>query len=89
MSTTARRIEDILNKHFDPIQLDIEDESWKHAGHAGAKESGGGHFVVRIVSEQFRGQTRSQIHRQIYSALADLFPKNIHALSIRASCPEQ
>lgn len=67
-----------------PEQLEIEDESHKHAGHAGARESGGGHFNVTLVSEHFRDQTPVQRHRLVYAAVSDLMPHEIHALSIRA-----
>ena len=48
----------------------IEDESARHAGHAGAA-AGGGHFRVVIVSEAFRGQTPVQRHSAVYAALGD------------------
>ena len=36
-----------------PSKLEIIDESHLHAGHAG--NTGGGHYKVLIVSEQFAG----------------------------------
>lgn len=72
-----------------PESIDIVDESHKHAGHAGARESGGGHFNVTIVSERFRDQTSIQRHRMVYSAVDDLMPHEIHALSIRALTPDE
>jgi BolA protein len=35
-----------------PLELDVEDESHRHVGHAGARD-GRGHFRVRIVSAAF------------------------------------
>jgi len=72
-----------LEKAFQPEQLDIIDESHKHAGHAGAKD-GGGHFVVSIVSEKFKGKSRVLRHRMVNEATAHLFGPTIHALSIQA-----
>ncbi len=83
MSATCDAIEALLEAEFQPQRLHIEDESWKHAGHAGVRESGGGHFVVQIASHHFNGLSRSQSHRLIYKALNSLFPNDIHALSIR------
>ena len=57
-----------LQAAFDPVLLDIEDESHLHAGHAGAR-SGKGHFRVRIVSAAFAGQTPIARHRAVYAAL--------------------
>jgi len=83
MSHTGDTIRQLLEKEFHPQCLHVEDESWKHAGHAGASEHGGGHYVVHIKSEHFSGLPRSQCHRMIYQALGPLFPSAIHALSIQ------
>lgn len=83
MSNASEVIREILEKAFQPESLYIEDESWKHAGHAGVKEHGGGHFVVRISSSSFHGLARTQSHRMIFQALNTLFPETIHALSIK------
>ncbi|MDQ6982079.1 MAG: BolA family protein [Mariprofundus sp.] len=82
MSNTSDTIRDLLEKEFHPQCLQIEDESWKHSGHAGVREHGGGHYIVHIKSEHFSRLSRSQCHRMIYRALAPLFPSAIHALSI-------
>jgi BolA protein len=82
MSNTADAIRALLQAAFEPDRLQVEDESWKHAGHAGAREYGGGHFVVHITSIRFDGLPRSLAHRLIYRALTELFPFAIHALSI-------
>jgi len=89
MTTTTDNIRHLLESAFPPTHLHIEDESWKHAGHAGAKEHGGGHFVLHITSEKFDGLSRPQSHRRIYQALASLFPADIHALSIQVNQPNQ
>lgn len=79
----SEKIAQLLEAEFKPESLNIIDESWKHAGHAGAQESGGGHFVVEIKSHHFNGLSRIQCHRQIYSCLQSLFPADIHALNIQ------
>ena len=73
---------------LDPVQLEIIDESHKHAGHAGARE-GGGHYVVRIVSAQFAGKNTVARHRMIYSAMGELMKREIHALTIQALAPNE
>lgn len=72
-----------------PRTLEIYDDSHEHADHAGAKESGGGHFQVLLVSERFEGKSQLARHRLVYQALADLMPENIHALAIRAYAPSE
>lgn len=73
---------------LEPSDLDIEDESAAHAGHAGAR-SGGGHYRLTIVSPRFSGLNSLARHRSIYAALGDLMPGRIHALSITALAPEE
>ncbi len=89
MSTSCEKIRHLLESEFQPANLQIEDESWKHAGHAGVKESGGGHFIVHITTNSFIGKNRAQCHRLVYDALKPLFPATIHALSIHTTVPEQ
>ena len=71
-----------------PVSLEIEDESHRHAGHAGAAD-GRGHFRVDVVSEAFAGLGPIARHRAVYAALGDLMTTDIHALSIRARTPDE
>lgn len=71
-----------------PQSLDIEDESHRHAGHAGAK-GGGGHYVLTIVADAFAGKNTMARHRLVYDAAGDLMRGRIHALVIRASTPDE
>lgn len=77
-------IELLLRKNFDPVHLEVVDESYLHAGHAGAKE--GGHFVVYITAEAFKGKKLIERHRMVYAAVAPI-KHEIHALSIKAQAP--
>lgn len=71
-----------------PVSLEIEDESHKHAGHAGARD-GRGHFRVDVVSDAFAGMTPIARHRAVYAAVGDLMTTDIHALVIRARTPSE
>lgn len=71
-----------------PSHLDIIDESHLHAGHAGAK-SGGGHYRIHLVSSDFVGKNTMSRHRMVYSALAELLKREIHALTLRTETPEE
>lgn len=84
----VERIRAKLTAAFTPVQLDIVDDSHKHAGHEGAR-GGGGHFNVTIVSAAFAGTTALQRHRMVYAALGDELKAEIHALSIRAKTPAE
>ena len=72
-----------------PVALELQDESAQHAGHAGARPSGGTHWQLTIVSDAFRGKTPVARHRMVYEALGDLMKRDIHALKIEALAPEQ
>ena len=72
-----------------PVTLDLHDESEQHAGHAGHRPGGGTHWQLHIVSEAFRGKSAVARHRMVYEALGDLMHRDIHALRIEASAPEQ
>jgi len=77
-----------LTAALKPTELEIEDESHRHAGHAGARD-GRGHFRVRIVSAAFIGKSALARHRAVYAALGDLMQTDIHALAIDARTPEE
>jgi BolA protein len=76
-----------LERGLAPATLTVQDDSAKHAGHAGARE--GGHFSVHVVSERFRGRGRIERHRLVYEAVGGLMGSEIHALAITALSPEE
>ena len=77
-----------LSVHLDPESVEIEDQSHLHAGHAGAA-SGGGHFEVVVVAQNFSGLNMLARHRLIYDALGEAMRNEIHALSIKAYTPDE
>lgn len=81
------RLRAALEQALAPSRLEIEDDSARHAGHAGARE--GGHFKVSLTSEAFRGKTAIQRHRLVFAAVAGLMKTDIHALNIDARTPEE
>ena len=88
-AANAERIERmrrLLTDAFAPDQLDVIDDSHRHAGHAGARE-GKGHFTVRIVSHAFADMTPLARHRAVYAALGEMMLTDILALSIQATIP--
>ncbi len=78
-----------LSQAFLPSELEITDESAKHAGHSGAREGGESHFHVYIVSDAFTPHNRVARQRLIMSCLADELASQIHALSIKALTPSE
>ena len=70
-----------------PTQLDVQDDSHLHAGHAGARE--GGHFTVRLRCACFAGLSRLSRHRLVYDSLGPLAALGVHALAIEARAPDE
>ncbi len=85
MNGRVDRLRAALETSLAPTQLDIRDDSARHAGHAGARE--GGHFHVTIASAAFSGRSAVERHRMVYAAAAELMGRDIHALSIDARAP--
>jgi BolA protein len=86
MTARVERIRERLVAALAPVELAIEDESHRHAGHAGARD-GRGHFRVHVVSAAFDGQGALARHRAVYAALGELMQTDIHALAIDARAP--
>lgn len=76
-----------LEATFQPSRLDLEDESDRHAGHAGARSGGESHFKVVIEAAVFEGASRVQRQRMVYRALAEELAGPVHALSVQALAP--
>jgi BolA protein len=75
-----------LEEGLDPVQLEVVDDSHRHAGHAGAAD-GRGHFTVLIVSQCFAGLGTLKRHKLVYEVVGDMMTTDIHALSIQALAP--
>lgn len=76
-----------LNSSLSPTRIELIDDSEQHRGHAGYNPAGESHFTLRIQSPLFKGKTRVERQRMVYSALGELMRERVHALSIQASAP--
>jgi len=80
---TKLEIEKILNKEFNPVMLEVVDDSSAHRGHSKAlHHEAAGHFKVIMKSERFNGLPQIKRHRLVYEQLAALMDEKIHALSM-------
>ncbi|MEW6325270.1 MAG: BolA family protein [Nitrospirota bacterium] len=84
---TKETIERKMKETLGAAHVEIVDESWKHAGHAGA--ASGGHFILRVVSKQFEGVPLLDRNRMVFQALREEMGRGIHALAISALTPEE
>lgn len=78
-----------LTAALDPLALDVIDESDRHAGHVGAREGGGTHYRVRVVSARFEGRSRVERHRLVLDLLKPEFADGLHALALTAKTPDE
>ena len=77
-------IEASLDKEFDPVHVEVVDESHMHSVGAGAQS----HFKVVLVSKAFEGKPLLARHRAVNSvvSMADL---GIHALALHTFAPDE
>lgn len=87
--TVAETIAAKLTAAFEPTRLDIQDESARHAGHAGSRPEGETHFNVEIASVAFAGKPRIARQRMVYAALAEELADRVHALSLKTLTPDE
>ena len=78
-----------LSEAFQPVQLDVINESHLHAGHRNSPGTGESHFRARIVSAAFAGKSRLARHRLVNEALATELGGKIHALALELHAPEE
>jgi BolA family transcriptional regulator, general stress-responsive regulator len=87
MGAILDAIQDKLTAAFAPSRLEVEDDSARHAGHAGARPGGESHFNVTIQAQAFAGEGRVARQRMVYHALAEELAGPVHALSVKALAP--
>ncbi|MGQ3674941.1 BolA family protein [Xanthobacter sp. TB0139] len=90
-------IRQLLQDKLSPQLLELEDESHKHAGHAGVthdlkgakRRADGGitHLRVRVVADAFTGKSRLERHRMVNALLQGEIDGGLHALAIEAKAP--
>ncbi|MDE2335122.1 MAG: BolA family transcriptional regulator [Rhodospirillales bacterium] len=94
MNGRAERMEGLLRAAFAPSALAIEDQSARHAHHAGVRTGGAHaagetHYRIAMVAAAFEGRSRVDRQRAVHAALADEFAGGLHALSLVLRSPEE
>ncbi|MBX9699000.1 MAG: BolA family transcriptional regulator, partial [Acetobacteraceae bacterium] len=67
----------------------VQDDSHRHAGHAGARPEGETHYSVAVVSPAFAGLSRVARSRAVHERLAAEFGTGLHALALTLRTPEE
>ncbi|HVZ07409.1 BolA family protein [Rhodopila sp.] len=92
-ASRADRMRSILTRAFAPSVLVIQDDSHRHAGHAGAHPAGQTHYSMLIVSAAFEGMNRVARSRAVHAALHDEFGEKqeggLHALALTLRTPAE
>lgn len=86
-ASRAVRIRSALEAAFSPSLIDIEDQSERHHGHAGAAPGGETHYRVTMVADAFTGMNRVARQRAVMAALAGEFAGGLHALALDLKAP--
>lgn len=85
----ATAITEKLTAAFQPVALQVTDQSHLHAGHAGHDGRGESHFKVTLIAPAFEGMSRIDRQRQVHAALADELADRVHALALTLRTPEE
>jgi stress-induced morphogen len=89
MNRRADRIAAALAAAFPLAEVEVVDDSHRHAGHAGAAPGGETHYNVRVVSPAFAGMNRVARSRAAHEALAAEFASGLHALALTLKTPDE
>jgi BolA protein len=89
MTRRADRIAAALRSAFPNAEVEVADDSHRHAGHAGARPEGETHYSVRVVAPAFAGMSRVARSRAVHEALAAEFAGGMHALALTLRTPEE
>lgn len=90
MVSFSKSLHDKLSAAFDPVSLEIVNESHLHAGHQEAFDgTGETHLRVRIVAPEFSNMSRVERHRAINELAKEEIASGLHALAIDARTPQE
>ena len=79
------RIKRLIHTQFTIIDLDIIDDSQKHAGHQGHSGGEFTHLTIQCQAAEFSTLSKVQSQRQLNTLLKDEFDSGLHAVSYRLS----
>ena len=79
------RINERLLAAFEPVHLELENESHSHSVPANSET----HFRVVLVSGAFSGKRAVARHQAVYAVLAEELAGPVHALALHTYDPEE
>ncbi len=90
MMSRDARIDEILRKAFDPLRLEVVNDSDKHSSHAkrmGLDGKGETHYKITVISSAFDGLSRLARSKEVHRVLANEFATGLHSLSLKLLTP--
>ncbi|MFO1388888.1 BolA family protein [Cellvibrio sp.] len=85
MNPVESRIFARLSQTFNPVHLEVLNESYMHSVPAGSET----HFKVVLAADCFVGKRQVQRHQAVYACLADELKSGVHALALHTFSPEE
>lgn len=85
MKIVENRIVVKLSESFNPVHLNVLNESYMHSVPPGSET----HFKVVLAADAFVGKRQVQRHQAIYACLADELKNGVHALALHTFSPEE
>ncbi len=85
-------IQEKLSRELGAQHVEIIDNSWMHAGHAGmanVHQAQGTHLRIIVVSPRFEGVNLLDRHRMVHTVLKDNFATHLHALELKTLTPDE
>ncbi len=80
-----QQIRERLESAFAPTELEVRNDSARHAGHSGDDGSGESHWHVTIAAPALAAMPRVARHRAVHAALGEDVLGRIHALGLTVS----
>jgi BolA protein len=82
--TVIDQLKEKLTRELSADHVEIIDDSWRHAGHAGTRpDVEATHLTITVVSPQFEGIQLMDQHRLVHAVLKDARDKHLHALQLK------
>lgn len=79
----AIEIKEILTKNLNLSEIEVENESHKHAGHREAGEAINSHFKITALKSEIEGSNLINKHKSITNHLKHWMNNPIHAVEIK------
>ncbi|MBK8200881.1 MAG: BolA family transcriptional regulator [Bdellovibrionales bacterium] len=79
------RIQKKLNDAFQPVHLEVINESFRHSVPVGSET----HFLIVVVSKDFENLSRIHRQRKVHEVLSEELGSGVHALSQRLMTPAE